>query len=117
MVRVKPYGSAKYAKYSCALDRLRSLTVLIVAEQRGASPENILPRLAPPAASSPPPSERRRSSSAASFWWFETIVRPLSFSYQRKAGMSWLLPRSRPAWLAPVWEERSHSQGMTWWLA
>ncbi len=33
-----------------------------------------------------------------------------SFSYQRNAGMSQLLPSSRPAWLAPVCEERSHSQ-------
>jgi hypothetical protein len=32
-VRVKPYGSAKYAKYSRALERLRSRRTLIVAEQ------------------------------------------------------------------------------------
>ena len=95
--------------YSFALERCRSLIALIVAEQRGASPENMFPLLAPSTASKPPPSERRRSSSAASLPWLETIVRPVSFSYQRKAGMSWLLPSSRPAWLAPVWEERSHS--------
>ena len=71
----------------------------------------MLPRLAPPAASRPPPSEWRASISTASFEWLETIVRPLSFSYQRKAGMSSLLPSSSPAWLAPVWDERSHSQG------
>jgi hypothetical protein len=82
----------------------------MVAEQRGASPENMLPRLAPPTASSPPPSERRRSISTASLPWFETIVWPVSFSYQRKAGMSSFDPSSSPAWLAPVCEERSHSQ-------
>ena len=43
-------------------------------------------------------------------------MRPVSFSYQRKAGMSWLLPSSSPAWLAPVCEERSHSQGTIRWL-
>ncbi len=76
----------------------------------------MFPRLAPPTASRPPPSEWRRSSSTASLPWLETIVRPLSFSYQRKAGMSSLLPSSSPAWLAPVWEERSHSQGTIRWL-
>ncbi len=30
--------------------------------------------------------------------------------------MSSLLPSSSPAWLAPVWEERSHSQGTIRWL-
>ena len=76
----------------------------------------MLPRLAPPAASRPPPSEWRRSISTASLPWFETIVCPVSFSYQRKAGMSSLLPSSSPAWLAPVWEERSHSQGTIRWV-
>ena len=76
----------------------------------------MLPRLAPPPASRPPPSERRRSISTASIIRLETIVRPLSFSCQRKAGMSWLLPSSRPAWLAPVCEERSHSQPSRRWL-
>ncbi len=30
--------------------------------------------------------------------------------------MSSLLPSSSPAWLAPVWEERSHSQGTMRWV-
>jgi hypothetical protein len=32
---------------------------------------------------------------------------PVSFSTHRKAGMSSLEPSRIPAWLAPVWEERS----------
>jgi hypothetical protein len=35
--------------------------------------------------------------------------RPVSFSTQRKAGMSSLEPRRIPAWLAPVCEDRSVS--------
>ena len=36
-------------------------------------------------------------------------MRPFSFSTQRKAGMSSLEPSRIPAWLAPVWDERSVS--------
>src|SRR6516164_6570669 len=94
-VRRNPYGSEKYANRSDAFERDRSRIMLIVAVQRGASPENMFPRLVPPAASSPSPVDRRRSISDASAGWFETSVRPDSFSYQRKAGMSQLLPSSR----------------------
>ena len=38
-----------------------------------------------------------------------TIMRPVSFSTHRNAGMSSLEPSRIPAWLAPVWEERSVS--------
>ena len=37
----------------------------------------------------------------------------LSFSTQRKAGMSSLEPSRMPAWLAPVWEERSVSHSLS----
>ena len=43
-------------------------------------------------------------------------MRPDSFSCQRNAGMSQLVPSSSPAWLAPVWLERSHSQPISLWL-
>ena len=63
-----------------------------------------------PSCSRPRPSEWRRSISAASCGWLVTIARPRSFSHQRNAGMSSLLPCSSPAWQAPVCEDQSVSQ-------
>lgn len=37
------------------------------------------------------------------------IIRPVARSYQRKAGIFALFPCKMPAWLAPVWDDRSHS--------
>ena len=39
----------------------------------------------------------------------QVMIRPDSFSTQRKAGMSSLEPSSSPAWEAPVCDERSVS--------
>ena len=58
----------------------------------------------------------RRWISVVSFGWFETMATPRSFSNQRKAGMSSLVPCSSPAWLAPVWLDQSHSHGIRRWL-
>ena len=44
----------------------------------------------------------------------KTIIVPVSFSTQRKAEMSSLEPSRMPAWLAPVWEERSVSHSARW---
>lgn len=63
--------------------------------------ERVFARLAPSPCSRPLPSERRRSSSSASRGWLVTMGRPRSFSHQRKAGMSWLLPCRSPAWRRP----------------
>ncbi len=41
------------------------------------------------------------------------MIRPVSFSTQRKAGMSSFEPSRIPAWLAPVWEERSVSHSIS----
>ena len=87
-----------------------SLIVAIVMYERAASPENRLPTLAPSFDSSPSPFEIRPSMTTASSGWLATIVRPVSFSYQRKAGMPSLLPCRRPAWLAGVVGGRSASQ-------
>ena len=87
----------------------RRSTVLIVSIECGASPERMLARLAPSACSRPRPSEWRRSSSSASRGWLVTIAAPRSFSHQRNAGMSSLLPCRRPAWQAPVCEDQSVS--------
>ena len=115
-VRVIPEGSEKKAKNSLECERSLSRTTLSVADARGASPESRFPRLVPPTASRPLPVLARRSISAVSATLLETISAPRSFSYQRKAGMFSLLPSSRPAWLAPVWLERSHSQPTIRWL-
>ncbi|MDY5614891.1 MAG: hypothetical protein SPF27_06290 [Methanobrevibacter boviskoreani] len=40
----------------------------------------------------------------------------LSFSTQRYATMSLLFPCSIPAWLAPVWLDKSVSHLLTLWL-
>ena len=42
---------------------------------------------------------------------------PVSFSTQRKAGMSWFEPSRMPAWLAPVCDERSVSHSTRRWLS
>ncbi len=39
-----------------------------------------------------------------------------SFSTQRNAGMFSFEPSRIPAWLAPVWEERSVSHSTRWWV-
>ena len=43
-------------------------------------------------------------------------MRPLSFSYQRKAGMSALDPSRMPAWDAPVCEDQPVVHGVSAWL-
>ena len=91
-------------------------TLLIVRRLIVASPLNRLSMLAPPPARRPLPVERRASISRASAEWLETSSRRCSFSYQRKAGMPSLLPSSRPAWLAEVWEGRSAVQPASRWL-
>ena len=58
------------------------------------------------------PVERRRSISAQSGGAEHVISVPVSFSTQRKAGMSSLDPSRIPAWLAPVCEERSVSHSV-----
>ena len=45
------------------------------------------------------------------------MSRPVSFSTQRKAGMSWFEPSRMPAWLAPVCEERSVSHSTRRWVS
>ena len=74
-----------------------------------ASPERRLPRLAPPPVSSPRPVASRASIAAQSSGAEHATSRPVSFSTQRKAGMSSLEPSRIPAWLAPVCDERSGS--------
>ena len=44
----------------------------------------------------------------------QVITVPVALSTQRKAGMSMFEPRRIPAWLAPVWDERSVSQRLSW---
>ena len=83
------------------------LTVRIASS---ASPESRLPRLdAAVAQQADARSRARRSISAQSAGEEQAITRPVSFSTQRKAGMSSLEPSRIPAWLAPVCEERSGS--------
>ena len=74
-----------------------------------APPESRFPRLVPPSTSSPAPFVCRRSISAQSRGAEHVIRTPVSFSTQRKAGMSSFEPSRMPAWLAPVCEERSVS--------
>src|SRR5215213_625743 len=94
--------------------RSRFSTVLIVSRLYFASPERMFALLAPSSYSSPRPFEWRRSSSAASLGWFVTIGRLCSFSHQRNAGQSSLLPCSSPAWHAPVCDDQSVSHEMRW---
>src|SRR6476620_3436273 len=79
-----------------------SVTMLMVSRAVGASPVKMLEMLAPPSASSPRPLERRSWMTWASLGLLATSRRPDSFSYDRKAGISALLPWSSPAWLAGV---------------
>ncbi len=81
-----------------------------------ASPDRRLPRLAPPPARSPSPLAWRRSISAQSAGAEQVISLPVSFSTQRNAGMSWFEPSRMPAWLAPVWDERSVSHSTSRWV-
>lgn len=60
----------------------------------------------------PRPLASRRSISAQSPGAEQLIIRPVSFSTQRNAGMPSLEPSRIPAWLAPVWEERSVSHSV-----
>ena len=55
------------------------------------------------------PVARSRSIRAQSSGAEQVIIVPVSFSTQRNAGMSSFEPSRIPAWLAPVWEERSGS--------
>jgi hypothetical protein len=83
---------------------------------RSASPENRVTLLAPPSPlSCPVPVDWRCSSAATSPGELDVIVRPVSRSYQRKAGMFSLLPSSSPAWLALVCDDRSHSHSISRW--
>jgi hypothetical protein len=82
---------------------------LMVRIMCSASPESRLPRLAPPSRSRPCPLLWRRSSSAQSGGAEQVIIVPVSFSTQRKAGMSSLEPSRMPACEAPVCDERSVS--------
>jgi hypothetical protein len=77
-------------------------------------PESRLPRLAPPFISRPLSVATRRSISAQSAGAEQVITVPVALSTQRKAGMSMFEPRRIPAWLAPVWDERSVSQRLSW---
>ena len=45
------------------------------------------------------------------------MMRPVSFSTQRNAGMFSFEPRRIPAWLAPVCEERSVSHSRKRWVS
>ena len=54
----------------------------------------------------------RRSISAQSAGAEHAIIRPVSFSTQRNAGMSSLEPSRIPAWLAPVCDDRSVSHSV-----
>ena len=58
------------------------------------------------------PVDRRRSISAQSWGEEQTIIVPVSFSTHRNAGMSSFDPSRIPAWLAPVWDERSVSHSV-----
>ena len=69
------------------------LTVRITSS---ASPESRLPRLAPPSVSRPTPVAWRRSISAQSAGAEQVIIVPVSFSTQRKAGMSSFDPSRMP---------------------
>ena len=74
-----------------------------------ASPEKRLPRLAPPSASSPCPRRVTPFDLGAVLRRRAGHERAVSFSTQRKAGMSSFEPSRIPAWVAPVCEERSGS--------
>src|SRR3954447_25832595 len=81
-----------------------SLIVDMVMYERAASPDTRLPTLAPSFDNRPSPFDARRTISAASSGWFDTSMRCVSFSHQRKAGMKLLLPCRIPACDADVCE-------------
>ena len=86
---------------------LRSALILLTVRiTSSAPPERRFPRLVPPSTSRPEPFVRRRSISLQSPGAEHVISVPVSFSTQRKAGMSSFEPSRIPAWLAPVWDER-----------
>ena len=111
LVTLNPF--AKKLRYPglAFFSALRRLTVRIVAS---ASPENRLPRLAPPATSRPTPVASRCSISAQSSGPEQATTRPVRLSTQRKAGMSSFDPSRIPAWLAPVCDERSVCHSTMW---
>ena len=90
-----------FARFSASI----RLTVRITSS---ACPSR-LPRLAPPFRRSPLSEACRRSISAQSSGAEQVITLPVSFSTQRNAGMSSFDPSRIPAWLAPVWDDRSGS--------
>ena len=94
---------------------LLSSSVLKVIAESTLSPENTFDRETPPSASNPWPSDCLASISAASFGRLDVRTLRVSLSYQRNAGMLWLLPCRMPAWLAPVCDDRSHSQRVIRW--
>ena len=105
-VTLKPLArNARYPGFAPFSASIR----LTVRMTWSASPESRLPRLAPPLVRSPAPVACRRSISAQSFGAEQAIIVPVSFSTQRKAGMSSFEPSRIPAWLAPVCDERSVS--------
>lgn len=99
--------------------RRRRVDTDITSASCPAPPLNRLPRLAPSGASSPARPVRataRRSSSAAQEGRLQTMTCPVSFSYQRNAGTSSLLPWRMASWLAPVWLLQSVVHGTRRWL-
>ena len=72
--------------------------------------------LTPSSASSPRPSDSRASMTAASAGRLATSRRPSSRSHQRKAGMPWLSPCSRPAWLTGVVDGTRARHSVHVWL-
>ena len=92
-------------------------STLIVAVQRGASPENMLPRLVPSAASRPAPLERRRSISAASRRVVGDHRAPRLLLVPAERGHVPVAAQQQPGLAgARSGEERSHSQPITRWL-
>jgi len=115
MIRNSAMGvDTTYRKRSWLFDL--SVTELNVNMASSVSPVNTFARDAPPPPSNPTPLDWRDSISAASFGRFVTITRPVSFSYQRNAGMLWLSPSRMPACMAPVCDDRSHSQPCSTWV-
>lgn len=91
----------------------------ITSADCSAPPVKRLPRLAPSAASRPREPVRStalRSNSAALEGRLQTMTCPVSFSNQRKAGTSWLLPCRIASWLAPVWLLQSVRQAVSRWV-
>src|SRR5204862_7567540 len=110
-VRVTLSPSARNARYP-GFDFFSASILLTVRITSSASPDRRLPRLEPPPASKPIPVASRRSISAQSGGAEHVISVAVSFSTQRNAEMSSFDPRRIPAWLAPVWEDRSVSHSV-----